>query len=57
MITRFHGIDRHKKYSTVSVLDREGREIRFLLSCQMEAYLAELGPEDAVVMGARVCGP
>ncbi len=57
MITRFHGIDRHKKYSTVSVLDREGPEIRFLLSCQMEAYLAELGPEDAVVMGARVCGP
>ena len=44
MVTRFHGIDRHKKYSTVSVLDREGRGIRFLRSCQMEAYLAELGP-------------
>ena len=55
MVTRFHGIDRHKKYSTISVLDRDGRETRFLRSCQMEAYLAELGPEDAVVMEAS-CG-
>jgi hypothetical protein len=47
MFRRFHGIDRHKKYSTVSVLDRDGRETRFLRSCQMEAYLAELGPQDA----------
>ena len=38
MVTRFHGIDRHKKHSTVSVLDRDGRETRFLRSCQMEAY-------------------
>jgi hypothetical protein len=26
MVTRFHGIDRHKKYSTISVFDRDGRE-------------------------------
>ena len=52
MVTRFHGIDRHKKCSTVSVLDRDGREARFLRSCQMEAYLGELGLEDAVVMEA-----
>jgi len=24
MITRFHGIDKHKKYSTISVLNRKG---------------------------------
>lgn len=41
MVTRFHGIDRHKT--------------RFLRSCQIEAYLAELGREDAVVMEAS-CG-
>ncbi len=30
MDRRFHGIDRRKKYSTVSVLDRDGKEVRFL---------------------------
>jgi transposase len=55
MVTRFYGIDQHKKYSILSVLDRDGRETRFLRSCLMEAYLAELGPEDAVVMEAS-CG-
>ena len=47
MVQRFHGIDRHKNYSTVSVLDRDGQEVRFLRSCAMEDYLAELGAEDA----------
>jgi transposase len=32
MVTGFHCIDRHKKYSTVSVLDRDGRETWFLRS-------------------------
>ena len=26
MIKKIHGIDRHKKYSTISVLNREGQE-------------------------------
>jgi hypothetical protein len=26
MIQRFHGLDRHKKHSTISVLNREGQE-------------------------------
>ncbi len=29
MITRFHGIDKHKKYSTISVLNRKGEEVEF----------------------------
>jgi hypothetical protein len=29
MITRFHGIDRHNKYSTISILNRKGEEIDF----------------------------
>ncbi|MFW5784200.1 MAG: hypothetical protein ACOCY8_06765, partial [Spirochaetota bacterium] len=49
MIRRFHGIDRHKKYSTVSVLDRDGKEVRFHRSCAIEDYLSNLGAEDAVV--------
>ncbi len=55
MVSRFRGIDRNKKYSIVSVLDGDGRETRFLRSCQMETYLGELGPEDAVVIEAS-CG-
>ena len=55
MVTRFHGIDRHKKYSTVSVLDRDGKEVQFLRSCAIEDYLSELGSEDAVVLEAS-CG-
>ena len=47
MVTRFHGIDRHKNYSTVSVLDGDGKEVRFLRSCAMEDYLSDLGAEDA----------
>ena len=55
MILRFHGIDRHKKYSTVSVLDCDGKEVRFLRSCAIEDYLSSLGAEDAVVLEAS-CG-
>ena len=29
MITRFHGIDKHKEYSTISVLNRKGEEVDF----------------------------
>ena len=29
MIERVHGIDRHKRFSTISVLDRQGEEVRF----------------------------
>lgn len=55
MVRRYHGIDRHKNYSTVSVLDREGREEQFLRSCKIEEYLKELSEEDAVILEAS-CG-
>lgn len=45
MFVQFHGIDRQKKYSTVSVLDRDGQEVRFLRSC---------ASNDAVVMEASI---
>jgi transposase len=52
MIRRFHGIDRHKAFSTISVLDREGQEVRFVGACDLKEYLKVLGPEDAVVLEA-----
>jgi transposase len=55
MRKRFHGIDRHTKSSTVSVLDREGHEERFIKSCKMEEYVKQLGSEDAVIIEAS-CG-
>ena len=33
VIQRFHGIDRHKKFSTISVVNRERQEIKFLPTC------------------------
>ena len=51
MITRFHGMDRHKKYSTISVLNRQGEEVEFKQKCyDLKEYIENLGPEDAVVM-------
>jgi transposase len=53
MITRFHGIDRHKKYSTIAVLDRKGEEVHFQPRCiDLKAYINNLDPEDAVIMEA-----
>jgi transposase len=53
MIQRFHGLDRHKKHSTISVLNREGQEVEFLSKCpDLRGYIEELGPEDTVVMEA-----
>jgi len=30
MVTRFHGVDRHRRVSTVSVLNRESVEEKFV---------------------------
>ena len=51
MITRVHGIDKHKKYSTISVLNRQGEEVYFnQRCCNLKEYIGNLGPEDAVVI-------
>ena len=48
---RFHGIDRHKRSSTISVLNREGVEVAFVASCaNFSTYVEKLGADDAVVM-------
>jgi len=53
MIQRFHGLDRHKKHSTISVLNREGQEVEFVSKCpDLRSYIEQLSPEDAVVMEA-----
>jgi hypothetical protein len=53
MITRFHGIDRHNKYSTIAVVDLKGEEIAFEARCSdLKGYIEKLGPEDAVILEA-----
>ena len=50
MVQKFHGIDRHKRSSTISVMDRDGKEIQFIQSCiDLNHYIRTIGPEDAVV--------
>ena len=53
MIERVHGIDRHVPFSTISVLDRQGQELRFEGACRHPGrYVEGLGPSDAVVLEA-----
>jgi transposase len=53
MIRRFHGIDRHKRFSTISVLNRDGEEVSFFSICfDLRKYIEDLGPQDAVVLEA-----
>jgi transposase len=53
MIQRFHGLDRHTKHSTISVLNREGQEVEFVSKCpDLRSYIKKLSSEDAVVMEA-----
>jgi transposase len=53
MIERVHGIDRHKQFSTICVLNREGEEVQFEGACrELGKYVEGLGPSDAVVLEA-----
>jgi hypothetical protein len=50
---RYHGVDLHKKYATISVRNEEGREEKFVRAqADMKSYVASLGSEDAVVLEA-----
>lgn len=50
---RFHGIDHHKVYSTISVLNRDGIEVEFHpMVKDLKEYVQKLGPNDAVVLEA-----
>jgi len=53
MIERVHGIDRHKQFSTISVLDRQGEEVDFIGACrELGKYVEGLGASDAVILEA-----
>ena len=53
MIERVHGIDRHKQFSTISVLNRRGEEVQFIGCCrELGKYVQGLGSSDAVVLEA-----
>jgi hypothetical protein len=55
-ITRFHGIDRHYTYSTITVMDREGTQVRYIKRCEdLPGYLSSLRPHDAVAFEVGNC--
>ncbi|MGA2975405.1 MAG: IS110 family transposase [Spirochaetia bacterium] len=50
---RYHGIDLHKKYVTISVRNEEGTEEKFVRArADIMGYVESLGSEDAVVLEA-----
>ena len=52
MIERVHGIDRHKQFSTISVLNSQGEEVHFAGACrEFGKYVEGLGPTDVGVPG------
>jgi transposase len=51
MIKQVHGIDRHKRYSTIVVMNMEGAVARIIKQCaDLEVYIRELTEEDAVIL-------
>ncbi len=56
----FHGIDKPKKYSTISVLNYKGKVLDFMQKCyDLKEYIENLSSEDAVIIesstGAFCC--
>lgn len=48
---RFHGVDLHKRFATLSVRDESGAQIRYIARVENFAqYVAGLGGEDVVVL-------
>jgi hypothetical protein len=48
---RYHGVDLHKKYATISVRNEAGIEERFVKAqADIKGYVEELGSQDAVVL-------
>ena len=51
MKERFHGIDFHKNYSTIQVLDRAGKPIELINKCKdLDKYIFSLDDKDAVAI-------
>lgn len=55
MIQYFHGVDKHKHYSSISKFDINGKEISFYPRVDLNEYIQTLGKEDAVVLEVS-CG-
>ncbi|MBN2078466.1 MAG: hypothetical protein JW838_05840 [Spirochaetes bacterium] len=53
MYKRFHGIDLHKRYATISTRNEDGKEIYSITRCyQFREYVNSLNAEDIVVVEA-----
>jgi transposase InsO family protein len=50
---KYHGVDLHKKYATISVREEGGKEQGFLRAqADIQGYVSSLGSQDAVVLEA-----
>lgn len=50
---KYHGVDNHKRYATVSVRDEAGEPVKFIArEPDFRRYISGLGPEDVVVLEA-----
>ena len=50
---KYHGVDLHKKYATISVRNEAGTEEKFVRAqADIKGYVSSLGCEDAVVLEA-----
>ncbi len=50
---KYHGVDLHKKYATVSVRDEAGEQIKFTArQFDIQAYVEKLNAEDVVALEA-----
>jgi len=48
---RFHGIDLHKRYVTINVLDSDGKKIKFIANCkEFQLYINGLDENDSIVI-------
>jgi transposase len=51
MEKRYHGIDLHKRYATISIRDEEGREIQHISKCMdFEGFVETLTADDVAVI-------
>ena len=51
MVKKFHGVDLHKHYATISVRDADGKELYCITKCMdFKGYIEKLSSEDAVVI-------
>ena len=51
MYKRFHGVDLHKRYATVSIRNGDGKEVHRIAKCiDFKDYVSKLNSNDIVII-------